>query len=524
MYFKAVLFLLLELFLSGIRLRAQPTSLSARVLSDGWPVRAFVLNNLGTVAVAGGYNPFSTDRLVLVTSTESVTLAAAGDPVPGFEDKIFIGFLSNLDSLRPLVLNDRDEVAFTGAFMDRIDCMDVSDVSRCLESGKPFRYGLFLYSKGVISKVIASREQMPDAAGRTFWSTYQVWLNNAGDILFNAWMEGPERTYSPGLFMFSSGRLLKVAFQGDPTPLAVPLALDTDQFTIVFNDEGAVTFAGISGGVFHFSNGTFIKDLAVGDPAPGGGIFQSIFEVASNGQGDLAFHALFGNNPWDQGLFLRRRDGSMVRIVADGDPTPLGGTFSLWYEYWTYGRSLAKSIACIRFSPVLNRSGDLVFSAAINEGAATGALFLYSADGIKTIAADGDAAPPESNANFVLFQPAYGSPPLPNSLAYTINDFDTLAFASELTTGALGLFQFVEGTITRIAAPGDPAPGTDHSLFASNLSRPPYVRPTVLQNDRGDVVFWSGLCCDRFTEGIFLSASPGSIYTQRRVLVAEKQP
>jgi len=47
-------------------------------------------------------------------------------------------------------------------------------------------------------------------------------------------------------------------------------------------------------GVFHYSNGIFITDVATGDPAPGGGTFRSIYSVAVNEEGDIAFGASFG--------------------------------------------------------------------------------------------------------------------------------------------------------------------------------------------------------------------------------------
>src|SRR6266700_3788728 len=53
--------------------------------------------------------------------------------------------------------------------------------------------------------------------------------------------------------------------------------------------------------------------------------FLSVFE-----EGDIAFGASFGPFPsGGEGLFLRRKDGTVVRILAVEDPTPAGGTFNV---------------------------------------------------------------------------------------------------------------------------------------------------------------------------------------------------
>src|SRR6266481_6098413 len=154
-----VVFILLTFFLHPVKVVGQAASstpqvasVSPVVVSSGWPVKAFVLNNLGTVVFAGGQNPFSVDGIVIVNSEKSVKFVTVGDSVPGFENKVFVGFLSNagLDpSYAGLSLNDRDEVAFSGAFMT---CPDVSNVYQCLSGREQVRYGLFVYSRGKISK------------------------------------------------------------------------------------------------------------------------------------------------------------------------------------------------------------------------------------------------------------------------------------------------------------------------------------------------------------------------------------
>src|SRR5215471_20079582 len=73
----------------------QPASVSPVVVTNGWQITGFVLNNFGTLAFGGrGVYPFAADGLTLVRSNQFVRFVTAGDPVPGFSDKIFAGFLS----------------------------------------------------------------------------------------------------------------------------------------------------------------------------------------------------------------------------------------------------------------------------------------------------------------------------------------------------------------------------------------------------------------------------------------------
>jgi hypothetical protein len=150
-----------------------------------------------------------------------------------------------------------------------------------------------VYSRGKISKVIATGDELPDTAGRTFWSATQLWFNNRGEILFNATLQTSDSTYM-AFFTYSSGRFRKVGLLGDPTPLG-PFRPNTNQFNkIFFNDDGVIIFSGSYSGVLHWSGTAFIKDLAAGDSAPGGRTFLSLGVVAATGKGDIAFNASFG--------------------------------------------------------------------------------------------------------------------------------------------------------------------------------------------------------------------------------------
>src|SRR5207249_5839865 len=72
--------------------------------------------------------------------------------------------------------------------------------------------------------------------------------------------------------------------------------------------------------------------------------FLSVFE-----EGDIAFGASFGPFPsGGEGLFLRRKDGTVVRILAVEDPTPAGGTFNVRYFEITFFGGLGNFVYALR--------------------------------------------------------------------------------------------------------------------------------------------------------------------------------
>ena len=447
---------------------SQPASVSPLVVTNGWMINRFVLNNLGTVAFSSGQTA-SSDGLVLVRSNQFIKFAAAGDPVPGTTGKIFISFSSGDNPTGSISLNDRDEVAFTAGFAQ---CPSVTQfyTSSCSAS---WDMGVFLYSGGVISEI-------------TTGYVSQVWLNNNGQILF---------TDAGTFFVYSQGQLTKV----------VPPFGALSYATVVFNDAGVITLADPNLGIFHSSGTTFIKDVGRGDPGPDGIAFGGMWPVAANGEGDIAFvscSAACGPQSLQQSIFLRRRDGTIVRIMTDGDPSPLGGTFSLTYTEYNRGGPYAASALV---APQINKSGSVVFAAPVKGATASGGLFLYTADGLKVIAANGDSGPPQTNANFVFFSsPPNSTPAIVTTVGYAINDFDTVTFRSVLSNGSWGVFQRVGDSSRKLAVWGDVVPGAPGSSFGNNSQFYP-----LLQNDFGDVAFFSYLCCGSSEEGLFLSPAPG---------------
>jgi len=123
---KGAVFFLLA-FLSGTLVieegECQPVS--AIAISEGSPVRTFILNNAGTVAFATGQNPRSADRIGIADSNRSLKIASAGDAVP--------------------------------------------DLAKTSPSALSYSAGLFIYSSGRVKKV-ALREDPSPLGGPFFFS------------------------------------------------------------------------------------------------------------------------------------------------------------------------------------------------------------------------------------------------------------------------------------------------------------------------------------------------------------------
>ncbi|MEM1178258.1 MAG: choice-of-anchor tandem repeat NxxGxxAF-containing protein, partial [Acidobacteriota bacterium] len=183
-----------------------------------------------------------------------------------------------------------------------------------------------------------------------------------------------------------------------------------------------------------------------GDPAPGGGSFDAnFFNVPGiNEAGDLAFVSRLNGTTYDHGLFVRQ--GDTIRLIvrgcdvgACGDPTPAGGT---------YRDFIAGSVS----PPVINDSGDIVFTARINGGPTEVGHFLYrAATGvIEKVVAAGDPSP-RGGVIDVL-----GGATLNNAGDVVFGAWDVSASSPYLETY---LLRWRDDQLEKIIAPGDAVPG-----------------------------------------------------------------
>jgi hypothetical protein len=119
----------------------------------------------------------------------------------------------------------------------------------------------------------------------------------------------------------------------------------------------------------------------------------------------------------------------------------------------------------------LNRSDDVAFFAQPSAPSQNG-MFVFSNGTLTPLALNGDAAP--GGGSFFL---RYGNP----RFGPVINDTGKVAFAANITSyGTSGIFLNSNHTLTRIAGPGDSAPGGGTFVSADS--------PAI--NDASQVVFY----------------------------------
>lgn len=335
-------------------------------------------------------------------------------------------------------------------------------------------------------------DPVPGRAGYVLSYFERIWLNGPGDIVFKGWIYTPSQPaeLKAGLFLYSGGQVQTIAIDGDPAPRGLRFDLRSPNISLSFNDEGVVVFfVRITNGIFRYTNGALTLILASGDTAPGGGTFRQISEAACNSHGDVVFNASFGPLPSQQGLFLLRNDGSIVRILADGDATPAGGTFSLWFEFTDRG---GKHTSPLLLSPAIIDSGTVLFASPMKGIQAAGGLFIYDGAGIQKVVAHGDPRPNDPRLQFSFAEYVNGGQP-DLHIQYALNNAGIVVF----NPGHAGLFYALSGKIATLETLGDLTPRIEGKTYAMQDFM------SFLLNDSGTVAFRTRLCCGTYVDGIF---------------------
>ena len=175
-----------------------------------------------------------------------------------------------------------------------------------------------------------------------------------------------------------------------------------------------------------------------------------------------------------QGIFVADENGPVPVVIACnspgcGDPTPIGGTFSRFFE----SEHLPLSI---------NDAGDVLFLADVTGGSVERGLFLYEGGtgAVVKVAAVGDMSPD-------------GDPLTAIGLGALNNSGDVVFPAEFGSWDRIVLLRWKAGALSKLAKVGDPAPGggTYFDLAGTRIFRPPGAIPATppALNDAGDVVF-----------------------------------
>ncbi len=197
-------------------------------------------------------------------------------------------------------------------------------------------------------------------------------------------------------------------------------------------------------------------------PGTGGGtlnLMAFMNPTTINSSGRIAFYAQVNGSTRNQGVFTADSDGIYAIAIGggagggsgdtsahNGDPSPVGGTFSGFF-------------AGTVFTPAINDLGDVLFFCDVNGGSSSRGLFLFQAttQQIVKIAVVGDPSPLGGTFEAVG----------PGSLN---NNGKVVFIASPVGSINSDIFQWDNGTVSKVAAAGDPAPGGGTITFLGTES------------------------------------------------------
>lgn len=258
---------------------------------------------------------------------------------------------------------------------------------------------------------------------------------------------------------------------------------------------------------------TIRKVVAAGDDAPQGGTFAQFDPVANTGA--ILFDALVKQGEPFHGIYVVR-GSSLSRLVAIGDPSPLGGTFigltsmslnprgkvaflgsamgGVPQAIYLTGRAGLKKVVAVNddvpgggvfreiSQVVLNNADAVAFAARVEHGEAPRALFLAAGGVLEKVVGAGDTT--SVGGRFGEF------------INLSFNGQGDMAFEGRMFGGKVpsGIFVSSRSGVRKMAAVGDSSPvgGTFKDLALPLL------------NDHGDVLFWASLEGAKVPAGLFL--------------------
>ncbi len=308
-----------------------------------------------------------------------------------------------------------DPVANTGAIL--FDAL--------VEQNKPF-HAIYVARRSSLSRVVAIGD--PSPLGGFFIGLSSAVLNTNGQLAFLGSAAGG---IAEAIYVTGGSNLKKVVGVNDAAPGGGVLREISE---VTLNDAGAIAFvARVEGGgsvraLFVASADVFHKVMGAGDPTPIGGHFTEFINLSLNNRGEMAFEGGIYQGRAPSGIFVRTKSG-VRRIVAVGDPSPVGGTF--------------KDLAL----PILDDHGDVLFWASLEGTEIPAGLFLASGEAIQKVAARGDPLPGGGQLSFI-------------GLNYSFNGRGIAAFEAEITgmDTSHGIFLAQNGAVTPLVRVGDPTP------------------------------------------------------------------
>ena len=253
---------------------------------------------------------------------------------------------------------------------------------------------LFLYGGGQHLKIVQEHDPSPVGGMFKGCGFGQPAINNNGEVAFFACGEKDGFFFGDGVFKYSGGQISKVVVSEDPSPIGGTFALNfIPAQAVQMNDRGDVLFqAGVilslfekeRFGLFLKTSEGFKKIEVDGDSIPGGAIKENTFANGDlNNIGEVSFSAVMTGGQADSGIFINSR-GQINKIMAQGDPTPIGGKFGSLID-----PELRESFP----TPRINDNGTIAFKARVEGGSGQSAIFLASPRAMVKAVAVGDQLP-----------------------------------------------------------------------------------------------------------------------------------
>lgn len=189
-------------------------------------------------------------------------------------------------------------------------------------------------------------------------------------------------------------------------------------------------------------------------PGAGGGVLDGISSLAGGRGRAFVVGVRIAGGSATRGLY-RVADGALTPLRFAGDPTPVGGVYSIFLGY-----------------PSIASNDVVVFAPTITGGGVTEAIVLYGAGGDTLLVAVGDPAPDSGGGTFSHFR------------SQSVNAAGDVVFHAEVSGGSVaeGVYLYASGAVTRVADESDLSPGG----LAYGWFGPPHL------GDGGEIVFAAG--------------------------------
>jgi hypothetical protein len=300
-------------------------------------------------------------------------------------------------------------------------------------------------------------------------------LSNSGHVSFIAQLQsgtgGVSTNNDKGIWLERSGMLELVAREGDQAP-GLPSGARYTSFGLIasINTAGQIAFTSSleqgTGSVTSSNDQTVWSDVGgplhlvvrEGDSAPGtpsGSTFRGVLVTAINDSGQLALRGAANiSAAHSDGLWIANANGSINPVVIEGNAAP-GPSFQARFD----------AVEGLAF----NREGQMAFSASVGNASVPApsqynGVWVTRAGSLQMVALQNDIAPGTS-ATF-------------NDFDYypQMNDSGHVAFAAYLSDAGpgvqIGIWSDVGGSLQKVAATGDQAPGLEPGVKLNFVDKP----------------------------------------------------